>query len=98
MTPETVEPPAGVPAAEAEADGIVDRVHPHGELEDAVASFAATLAVRAVEDVVNVHQEVGMSEGRRYERRTIDTLRGTDDHEEGRRAFLEKREPEWTGR
>ena len=48
-----------------------------------------------------VHYEtyqVGMSEGRRYERRTIDTLRGTDDHEEDRRAFLEKREPEWTGR
>lgn len=72
---------------EAAAEGIVNHVHPAAELEEAVTSFAERLAskpplaVRAVKDVVNVHQETGLTEGRRYERRVIDTLRETADHE-----------------
>lgn len=91
-------------AVEAASDGILTAVHPSENLDDAVTSFVdrlrekPPLAVRAVKDVVNTYQETGLSNGRRYERRVIDTLRPTEDHEEGRRAFLEDREPEWNGR
>lgn len=90
--------------AEAADEGIVNHVHPAADLDEAVTDFVdrlaskPPLAVRAVKDVVNVHQETGLAEGRRYERRVIDTLRETADHEEGRQAFAEKREPEWEGR
>ena len=89
---------------EAADEGIVNHVHPAGDLEGAVSSLVKRLAskpplaIRAVKNVVNVHQETGLTQGRRYERRVIDTLRGTADHEEGRRAFIEDREPEWEGR
>jgi enoyl-CoA hydratase/carnithine racemase len=33
-----------------------------------------------------------------YEALAIDYLRGTEDHEEGARAFLEKREPIFKGK
>ena len=65
------------------------------ELEAAVTAFVrrlaskSPLAVQAIKHVVNVHQELGLAEGRRYERRVIDTLRETADHEENRRAFIE---------
>lgn len=93
-----------ISGTEAAEECIVNQVHPAGDLEEAVTSFVEQLAskpplaVRAVKDVVNVHQETGLTEGRRYERRVIDTLRETADHEEGRRAFAEDREPEWEGR
>ncbi len=93
-----------ISAETAAEDGIVNHVHPQADLDDAVAEFVDTLAskpplaVRAVKDVVDMHGEVGLSEGRRYERRVIDTLRTTEDHEEGRTAFAEKRDPEWSGR
>ena len=91
-------------ATEAETDGIINYVHPHEKLDDAVATFVERLtskpplAVRAVKDVINIYQETGLREGRRYERRVIDTLRETKDHAEGRRAFTEERDPEWLGR
>jgi enoyl-CoA hydratase/carnithine racemase len=75
-----------------------------GALEEAVASFVERLAskpplaVRAVKDTVNAHQETGLAEGRRHERRVIDTLRETANHEEGPRAFVENWKPEWEGR
>lgn len=88
----------------AAEDGILDAVHPADELDAAVDSFLTEivekppLAVRTVKDVVNVSQEVGMQEGRMYEKRATDGLKNTADHAESVEAFAEGREPEWQGK
>lgn len=93
-----------ISAETAEHDGIVDYVYPAADLDDEVDAFTSDvaskppLAVRAVKDVMTVYHEVGLRAGRRYERRTVDTLRKTEDAQEGARAFAEDREPEWQGR
>jgi enoyl-CoA hydratase/carnithine racemase len=91
-------------ATQAAAEGILDYVHPTEELDDATDEFARAIAekpplsVRAVKDVINVSQQVGLREGRMYEKRAVDSLRHTADHAESVDAFTEKREPEWTGK
>lgn len=93
-----------IDAQKAASEGILNDVCPHNSLDETVSEFARVLsrkpplAVRAVKDVIGIYQETGMREGRRYERRVIDTLRKTDDHTEGRQSFADEREPEWTGR
>lgn len=92
---------SGVQAAE---EGIVDRACPSEELEDEVEEFAkklaekAPLAIRAVKSAVNNGLNVGLHEGWIYERRMFHKLRQSEDHTEGRKAFTEKRDPEWKGR
>lgn len=92
-----------VPAEEAEEDGIVNYVYPAEQLDKEVKEFAESLAeqpplaIRAVKDVVNMSQEMGLEEGRMYENRACMTLFNTEDQKEGAQAFQEKREPEWTG-
>lgn len=93
-----------IPAEQAVEEGILDYVHPTGDLDDEVEAFAEKLAgkpplaIRAVKDVVNMFNETGLREGRMYEHRAIDTLRETEDHKEGVAAFSEDREPEWQGK
>ena len=85
-------------------DRIVDYVYPADELEGRVAAFARRLAdgpplaVRAVKDVVDMSFQVGLREGRRYERRANRMLRATEDHREAARAREEDREPVWRGK
>jgi len=84
--------------------GIINHVYPYDELDSAVEEFVdklvnkPPLAIRAVKDVINMHQELGLREGRRYERRVIDTLRKTEDHAEGRKTFTEDGDPNWVGK
>lgn len=92
-----------IPASQAHEEGLVNEVHPAGELEDEVVAFTeeiasnAPLAVRALKDVINYTQESALEEGRRYEYRACMQLFGSADQEEGAAAFMEDREPEWTG-
>lgn len=89
---------------QAEAEGIIDYVHPAEQLDQAVSDFTERLrakpplAVRAVKDVVNMSLETDMRVGRYYERRAGSQLTQTRDHEEGVRAFEEDREPDWEGK
>lgn len=91
-------------AETAVADGILDAIYPADDLDESVEAFLAEitekppLAVRAVKDVVNVSQEVGLQEGFKYERRATNDLKNTDDHAESVAAFTEDREPEWQGK
>jgi enoyl-CoA hydratase len=91
-------------AAEAERAGLVARVVPAdrlaGEAHAVASAIAArsTPAVRAAREAVGRAQEVPLREGLLFERRLFHSLFATSDQKEGMRAFLEKREPRFTGR
>jgi enoyl-CoA hydratase/carnithine racemase len=92
-----------IEAAQASEEGMIDYAYQASELDGEVTAFAERLAdqpplgVRAVKEVVNMSQETSLRVGRYYERRAGSTLTQTEDHEEGVRAFKEKRDPEWKG-
>jgi len=54
------------------------------------------LAVKAAKEVVNQAEEVGLSEGVKFERRVFHGLFGTKDQKLGMGAFVKKEKPEWT--
>ena len=89
-------------AQEALDIGLVNRVLPDGELEAYVRGVAATLADNAPLSIAtskaiieaSVHAEPDFSKGEELIRRCA----GSEDHKEGRRAFMEKRRPKFTGR
>jgi enoyl-CoA hydratase len=91
-------------AAEALACGIVSRVVPAADLVstalDMAASVAAAapLAVRSARASVARAFELPLSEGLAREREALAQLFDSCDQEEGMRAFLDKRSPEWEGR
>jgi enoyl-CoA hydratase len=95
---------ARVPAAEALAIGLVERVVPAGrelaetmELARAIAA-KAPVALRYAKEAVVKGLELPLADGLRLEGDLSTLLRTTDDRLEGARAFLEKRRPRWTGK
>lgn len=93
-----------IDAAEARATGLVAEVvadeaciaRAH-ELAGKIAS-RAPLAVRLAKESVLQSFETPLSAGLAIERRNFVVLAGTEDRNEGVRAFLEKRKPVWKGR
>jgi enoyl-CoA hydratase/carnithine racemase len=92
-----------VPADEALAIGIADKVAPAGELlelarEDA-ARFAEgpTAAYAAVKRAVAMGHDATLVEGMAIEAAEFARVFGTDDAKIGVKAFLEKEKPEFTG-
>jgi enoyl-CoA hydratase/carnithine racemase len=92
-----------VTAAEALTMGLVNRVVPDGELENYVKSYAETIAgnapltIKAVKAVVS---EMMRDESKRDLTRAaaaVDACFKSSDYEEGRKAFMEKRKPVFTG-
>ena len=90
-------------AAEAVTMGLVNRVVPDGELESYVKNYAeiiagnAPLTIKAVKAVVS---EMMKDEGKRDLKRAqdaVDACFKSRDYEEGRKAFMEKRKPVFTG-
>jgi enoyl-CoA hydratase len=90
-------------AGEAERIGLVSRVVPDEVLvEDAMNLAAeiakrAPLAVRLAKESVNAAYEMSLTEGLAHERRLFYLLFSSEDQKEGMAAFLEKREPDFTG-
>jgi len=91
-------------AAEALAMGLVNRVVPDGELESYVKDYANTIAgnapltIRAVKATIS---EIMKDESKRDLKRSkalVEACFKSRDYEEGRRAFMEKRKPVFTGR
>ncbi|RPF71794.1 enoyl-CoA hydratase-related protein [Aurantiacibacter spongiae] len=91
-------------AAEAESSGLVARVVEHDRLMDEAMSAAeaiarmAPLAAIANKEAVDAAFETTLDQGIRFERRLFQAIAATSDKAEGMKAFIEKRDPQWTGR
>ncbi len=93
-----------IDAGEAERWGLVNRVVPREELDDAVdelcgtlirgAPLAMKLGRRAYHQIRDMTPHAALP----YLHGLLDLTVQTEDVEEGVTAFLEKRDPEWTGR
>jgi enoyl-CoA hydratase/carnithine racemase len=94
-----------VPAPEMEEYGVVNDVHADDDLDEAVEEFAEELAskpplsIQAIKKSANLANQVGLREGREYDRKAFEPLLATDDHAEGAKAFAEDDyEPEFKGK
>jgi enoyl-CoA hydratase/carnithine racemase len=91
-----------VPAAEAHALGLVNRLAPADSIEQAVKQYAdeiasnAPLTIRATKEAIRrVLEQRRLDEGR--DRDLVEMCYGSADFREGVAAFLSKRSPRWTG-
>jgi len=91
-------------AQEALAAGIVNRVVPAGELDAAVAEWAAKLAgkspviMRLGKEAMRRQLDMPLDDALDYLRAQLTLALSTEDIVEGVTAFFEKREPQWKGR
>lgn len=91
-------------AAEAREIGLVELVFPAEELRAETLKLAGAIAARSpltlrvAKEAVRASQRMGVEEGILYERDLFCLCFSSADKEEGVKAFLEKRKPEWTGR
>lgn len=92
-----------ISAQQALAKGLVMKVTAQEQLLDEANAFAAKLAalprlaLQASKMLINRSQEVDLATGLEFEARTFGGIAHTDDLAEGTRAFLEKRQPKFTG-
>jgi len=90
-------------AAEAVAMGLVNRVVADGELEKYVSDYAAVIAGNApltIKAVKATVAEVMREDSKRDIKLTqdlVDACFKSNDYQEGRKAFMEKRKPVFTG-
>ena len=93
-----------LPAPRALALGLVDEVFAPGELMPRSLDFAQSLARKAplalglAKLVLNACASVDPDTGRHFERLGQSILKKTEDHDEGARAFVEKRKPQFRDR
>lgn len=86
---------------EAERSGLVARVVPAGELLDSALETAKLIASKSfvatsqIKEQVNAVDELSLSQGIQFERRTFHALFSSHDQKEGMAAFVEKRDPEF---
>jgi len=91
-------------AEEAERAGLVARVIPAAQLLGETLAVAETIAGYSKTTVITAREAVeralegSLREGILFERRTYYALWATQDAQEGMRAFLEKREPVFSGK
>ncbi|MGD2115456.1 MAG: enoyl-CoA hydratase-related protein [Acidobacteriota bacterium] len=93
-----------IPAAEAETIGLVEMVVPAEELREKTMELAAKIAsmspltLRVAKEALRASERLGIEDGLPYERDLFCLCFSTEDMAEGVKAFLEKRQAEWTGR
>lgn len=94
-----------LPARDAERIGLVDRVVPAGELEDAVAAAVAeftdksAVVLRLTKRAIRLGRDDPFEAALgRLEALYLEELMATGDAAEGLRAFVEKRPPVWKNR
>ena len=91
-------------AEEAREAGIVNRVVPGDEFDDAVRDWATRLAgkspalMKLGKDAMYRQMDMPFDEALDYLRAQLALAFSTEDIQEGVKAFFEKREPQWTGR
>ena len=88
-------------AEEAERCGLVSRVVPVNDLLETALDAANKIAefsqpsVAMTKESVNRSYETTLQEGVRFERRLFHSLFATEDQDEGMKAFIEKRSPQF---
>ena len=93
-----------IPAERAEAWGLITQCVPDDGLEAAVGALSgelaerAPLALRTLKMVLNRGADAPLETALELERKAYAWLRSTHDYEEGVRAFLDKRPPQYRGR
>jgi enoyl-CoA hydratase/carnithine racemase len=93
-----------IPAARAEAWGLITQAVADDRLDEVVGALAqelaerAPLALRTLKMVLNRGMEAPLETALELERKAYAWLRSTHDYEEGVKSFLEKRPPKYTGR
>lgn len=93
-----------IDAAEALRIGLVDLVHPAGELRERVQELAeriagkSPVALRMAKAAVRAAAEMPLQAGLAYETELFITCFASEDKREGVQAFLEKRPAEFPGR
>src|SRR5688500_18822116 len=93
-----------ISAAQAYQWGLVERVVPRAELEDAAVELAQTLAQRSphamavVKELAAETRDLPIAEALQREAQGFMRCLGSEDGAEGVVAFLEKRAPSFTGR
>jgi enoyl-CoA hydratase/carnithine racemase len=93
-----------VDAREAERIGIVNRVVAAEEFDAVVADWAGRLAAKSPllmklgKDAMFRQQDLALADALDFLRAQLAIAFATEDIQEGVRAFLEKREPQWAGR
>ncbi|HEX2222804.1 MAG TPA: enoyl-CoA hydratase-related protein [Thermoanaerobaculia bacterium] len=91
-------------AAEAKDMGLVEMIVPHEELRAKTLELAnkmaskSPLTLKVAKEAVRASQRLAIEEGILYERDLFCLCFSSADKEEGVKAFLEKRQAEWTGR
>ncbi len=89
---------------EAERIGLVNKVVPHEELMSATMELANKLASKApiavVLSIEGIRRGLGLNweEYMQFQAKAITFCMNSEDHLEGARAFLEKRQPEFKGK
>jgi enoyl-CoA hydratase len=93
-----------IDAAQAKTIGLVNEVFPAAELQDRVRAVALRLAEKSpiamqmAKEAVKTASRANLREGLDRETDLFCLTFGSEDKEEGVRAFLEKRKPEFKGR
>ena len=93
-----------IDAQEAYRIGLVNQVVPAAELENAVNAMGTRLiwkgavAVDSTKKSINATMEMGVNAAIENEARLFSDIFKTEDAEEGAKAFLEKRRPEFKGK
>jgi enoyl-CoA hydratase/carnithine racemase len=93
-----------IDAREAERIGLVNKVVPHDELEDATFEFAGKLAngpplaIQRAKHILYEGLQTDLETSLDQVRSAMVLLMQSEDHKEGVRAFVEKREPLFKGR
>jgi enoyl-CoA hydratase len=92
-----------VDAHEAQRVGLVNRVVAADAFDAAVAGWAQELAakspiiVKLGKDALYAQQDMGFGQALEYQRAQLSIALSTDDAHEGVAAFMERREPRWSG-
>jgi enoyl-CoA hydratase/carnithine racemase len=93
-----------IPAEDAVALGLANKVVPESEFQAAVDDWAAKLAskspvlMRLGHDAMYRQQDMALDDALDFLRSQLSLALSTEDILEGVQAFFEKREPEWKGR